>query len=51
MVLSDDGETPSSQNIVIANYAGLSAVANTGVLSMGADSIDADQSFISPGAV
>ena len=47
MVLSDDGVTPSSQNIVIANYAGLSAVANTGVLSMGADSIDADQSFIS----
>ena len=47
MVLSDDGVTPSSQNIVIANYAGLSAVANTGVLSMGADSIDANQSFIS----
>ncbi|MBP9735078.1 MAG: VCBS domain-containing protein, partial [Rhodoferax sp.] len=47
VALADDAQTLQTQNVVIANVAGISAVASTGIVSMGADGLDTEISGIS----
>ena len=55
VVIEDDAPTTSvnddqvvqSQNIVIANFAGTSATADTGIVAMGADGVNAEQTQVS----